>query len=233
MNLPKILATGLLIAVASVPVMAKPTVRVGTLTEISDKELWLKEAEIRGIGSHALITFNAGPKAQADLAGVKVGQEVRIVLENEPGQSASKLVSIRLCRPKEQECARIHSRKQTELARYLRENEVSQRKLAACTQAMDISLRKSFPDLPAPDAEKQPAIEQSHAINALQGQERLCVDDFMQRYQQAYFNACEQQHCGDGIGGGCYHIAGNWMHEGVLGHALRRCTSPASEAPRP
>lgn len=51
----------------------------------------------------------------------------------------------------------------------------------------------------------------------------VCLDEFMAVYQQRVYDYCEATCSGVGIGGGCAHIAGYSLHEGVLIAALESC----------
>ena len=227
-----ILCFGLLAAVLAANAAAAGRVRVGKITDISSNLMELKEAETGEIGSWGQIPFTADERAVAELAKIEIGQEVRVVLGSVPGMKDWNLVSIRPCRPGEEECRQIRSKNQAWLARSLRESAASDRRDSACRRAMDRSLRKDFPGATGLSARRLQQPERLQAINALSDEPRACFDRFAKRYESAYLRTCELHHCGDNVGGGCHHLAGYAIQD-IYDSALHKCSAPASEPSKP
>ncbi len=57
----------------------------------------------------------------------------------------------------------------------------------------------------------------------LSGKRKLCVDAVLEADRQALLDSCLMHHCGDGIGGGCWHIVGHLGKSGTLSRALQKC----------
>ena len=203
-------------------------VRVGKITDVSRNLIELKEAEIGEIGSWGQIPFAADERAVAELAKVEIGQEVRVVLGDVPGMQGWNLVSIRRCRTDEEECRQIRNKNRASLARSLRESAAFDRQQAACRRAMDVPLRKNFPGKTPLNERRSHTQQQLDAFNALKDEPRACFDQFVKRYESAYLKACEQHHCGDRIGGGCYHLLG-YAGQDIYDSALQKCSPAANE----
>lgn len=68
-------------------------------------------------------------------------------------------------------------------------------------------------------------------INAVQGKEKQCHEEFFRRYRQSIFEHCQATGAGLRVGGGCEHIVGYSIHTGVLERALEQCSERGTVEP--
>jgi hypothetical protein len=198
---------------------AADKVYVGKLSEVSNTSLVL-EAPTGDLH----IGFGAKNPALRDLHNIEVGQEVRAVfgaMRGPEGGKINELLTIRACLPRERECTRDRARMARESEAREDRSALSAKALKRCFDAMNVTLAVDARYAPKTGApEKKDAFAQS---NALQGEERACAQDVFKQHTDAYLEACQRHHCGDNIGGGCYHFAGYALNAGVAEKAVALC----------
>jgi hypothetical protein len=197
-------------------------VYVGKLMEASRDEL-----ELELSGSDLMIGFFGDPKVLDTIGQVHVGDQVRAVfgVGKRPGETRkiNKLLSIRRCATVDLECESDRKKQELEEAREAKRREESQKKQSACYDEMDAILRKDVRYVPKVSIGNEEAARTLVAVNALEGSSKACAAEVIQNHQTAVLEACEIQHSGDTIGGGCYHIAGYSMTDAVLKRAVAEC----------
>lgn len=198
---------------------AADEVYVGKVSEVSNTLLVLDAPS--GIW---YIGFAAKNSALRALHKIKIGQEVRAVfgtMRAPEGNKINELLTIRACLPRERECARDRARMARESAERTKQSALSNKALERCFDAMNVTLAgdaRYVPETGAP--EKKDAFAQSAA---LQGEERACAQNVFKQHTDAYLEACQRHHCGDNIGGGCYHFAESALNAAVAEKAVESC----------
>ncbi|SHG37888.1 hypothetical protein [Massilia sp. CF038] len=194
-------------------------VYVGKVSEVSNTSLVLKAP-----GGDWHIGFGAKNPALRALHKIKVGQEVRAVfgtMRGPEGGEINELLTIRACLPRERECTRDRARMARESAASQKQWALSAKALDRCFDAMKETLAGDARYVSKTDApEKKDAFAQS---NALQGEERACAQNVFKQHTDAYLEACQRHHCGDNIGGGCYHFARSALNAAVAEKAVASC----------
>ncbi len=218
-----LLATVFLMSATAGTSAEPPNVHVGRLREVTPTHMELDGRN----GSLLSIGFFGEPDVIEQLKGVRVGQEVRAVFGAEvpPGGSReiNKLLSIRPCAKKDAECDADRKAEQDEEDRHARMFAQMQQRHEACRQEMNQSLAAD-PRYVAPRKMRPAKAERLMAeVNALTGNAEVCADEIMKGHQAAVLDACLQQGCGEGIGGGCYHIAGYALTDAVFERAAQVC----------
>jgi hypothetical protein len=198
-------------------------VYVGELRAFSRESLQLSRNE-----SLISIGFVGDPAALAELDGLKVGEQVRVVFGSTPRSGGNgrinKLLSIRRCSKRDAQCAADGMAQDASDAEAAKARALSEKKMAQCDRKMKRTLLSDNRFAPE-------AIEMSEAqyeevlrqFNSLSGQRQECAAAVIENHHLAVLEACELHHCGDGIGGGCSHIAGYSLSEAVFARALSDC----------
>ena len=60
--------------------------------------------------------------------------------------------------------------------------------------------------------------------NALTGTARTCASKLLKEHETSVLEACLLHHCGDNIGGGCWHIAGYATNSSAIQNAIDKCS---------
>ncbi|MES3023875.1 MAG: hypothetical protein V4857_20105 [Pseudomonadota bacterium] len=197
---------------------AADKVYVGKVSEVSNTSLVLEAPT-----GDWHIGFGAKNPALRALHKIKVGQEVRAVFgamrDPEAGE-INELLTIRECLPRERECARDRARMERESTAREKQSALSANALERCFDAMNVTLADDARYVPKTAPEKKDAFARS---NALQGEELACAQNVFKQHTDAYLEACQRHHCGDNIGGGCYHFAGYALNAAVAEKAVALC----------
>lgn len=211
---------------------------LGLVAGASDDEARVYVGEVRAIshdnlelsrsGSLTMIGFVGDPAVLAGLDGLKVGEEVRAVFGSTPRPAGSgrinKLLSIRRCDKRDAQCAADGSVQDAMGAEAAKARAVSEEKMAQCDLEMEKTLLKDTRY--APHTTKIPEIQWQadlRQVNALTGKRQECANAIMKDHQKAVLEACQLHHCGDQIGGGCWHIAGRSLSDAVIERAFAVC----------
>lgn len=198
-------------------------VYVGKVIAVSHDNLQLSRNE-----SLISIGFVGDPAALAGLDGLRVGEEVRAVFGSTPRPAGSgrinKLLSIRQCKESDAQCAADGKVQDAKAAEAAKASARSMARMAQCRAEMNQTLLKDARY--APQTTKMPAI-QSQAkllqVNTLTGKPQECATAVIRDHQKAVLEACELHHCGDQVGGGCWHIAGRSLSDAAIERAFDVC----------
>jgi len=200
----------------------EPRVYVGELRAASRGSL-----ELNRNGSIISIGFVGDPVALAGLDGLRVGEEVRAVFGFAPRPGGNgrinKLLSIRRCERSDAQCAADGRAQDAEDAEREKAHALRQEERAQCHREMEKTLLADTPVAPTSNELSQTLFQDvSRQFNSLTGHRRDCADAFLRDRRAAVLQACELHHCGDGIAGGCTHIAHNSTSEDIA-RALVAC----------
>lgn len=195
------------------------TVHVGNVLAVSGDRLDLDQG-----GSFLYIGFVADADAAASITKIKVGSEVRAVFgvtRSPDGREINKLVSIRVCEAKDDQCAADRARESIERAERDQRQEAAADKHRQCRQAMNDSLAKDSRYVA--DFGGSAREEDLASFNALSGARKACAQNVLREHQQAVYESCELHRCGENIGGGCAHIVGRSMTGAAIRRAVAEC----------
>lgn len=79
------------------------------------------------------------------------------------------------------------------------------------------------PRIKVDDVSNQESKELLSKHNNLTGEAKICVEEFIKNYQKKVLEHCFLAGYANNIGGGCYHIIGYSINDGVLKKALNEC----------
>ena len=197
---------------------------VGKLLTVSPDNIKLSQGD-----SVLLIGFVGDPAALAGLDGVKVGEEVRAVFGSttRPGSPGriNKLLSIRRCAKYDEQCAADRRAQEAKAAESEKAYALLEAEFTQCHRKMEDTLLKDTRYAPTLIEMSEPQSEALvRQVNALTDKRKKCANAVIHDHQAAVLEACELHHCGDNVGGGCDHIAGNSTSDAVFEQALAICT---------
>lgn len=203
-------------------VAAERVVHVGTILEVSPQRM-----ELAAEDSVLYIGFYAEASALKRLAQVRVGDEVRAVFDTgtPPGETdpINRLVDIRRCAGGDRQCAADRKAANASAAMEARARADSERRHGQCQRAMDEALAKD-PRYVAPvDSDAAQAEAMLRESNSFVGSRRVCADAVLAGQRAAVFDACQAHRCGEGIGGGCAHLAGYAVSDAAIRRAVLEC----------
>jgi hypothetical protein len=187
----------------------------GKVSEKSNDSLELDESMTIGF-----VTTTA---ARRSLRRIRVGDEVlaHFGSARRNGQLINKLVAIRLCVPKDAECAAARAKSRAENLAYEKRLAVSEKKFGDCMRAMEQTLAADTRYVPR---NTTPASDDYRIkIKALAGEAKTCASSALGQHEVAFDDACEQHHCGDNVGGGCAHLARSAYHPWVFENVYAKC----------
>lgn len=178
-----------------------------------------------GDSSSTSIGFVCDPAICAQLDAFGAGDQVEVIfgsnLRSDMDIAVGKLLSIRKCLDNDQKCnAKLEEQHRKNLQVYA-EAMAMDKKNKECMVAMERTFLVD-PRYIGSDkiiARSGPFIE----YNMLSGKRKSCVDTVLEADRQALLDSCLMHHCGDGIGGGCWHIVGHLGRSGTLSQALQKC----------
>gem|GEM_PF-202658 len=92
-----------------------------------------------------------------------------------------------------------------------------------CLSAMDETLGRD--PRYASDVAGMPttSLQTSREFEQLGGKRQQCAKAILSEHRRAAFDACQLHHCGDDVGGGCAHIAGQSVTVAAMQRALDLC----------
>ncbi|MFZ9362541.1 MAG: hypothetical protein ACO25T_02755 [Arenimonas sp.] len=217
----KIIAALCLLLTGWVTVAAELTrVRTGVVTEIATDRLALREAS-----SSVHIGFVGEKDALTSLGKIRKGDEVRAVFGTAvgpEGRRINKLLSIRLCKKPDAECSADYQRRAAEEKEDARRRELAAKKRERCNAQMQATLSKDPRYVPAGTV----AVSNGYltSYRSLSGQAKQCGAKLLEQHEAAVLEACLLHHCGDNVGGGCWHIAGYASTSTAMQSAVNQCS---------
>lgn len=100
-------------------------------------------------------------------------------------------------------------------------NELVER-FSGCQGAMQQALANDSRFIP----QTSPATDTNETLaqfNTLAGDNKLCAINIIRQHQTAFYETCEQLHCGDNINGGCAQLTNYSINQAVLALAYQSC----------
>jgi hypothetical protein len=202
-------------------------VYVGKLVEVSgdDMQIGTKDSLI-------MIGFFGEPQVLGQLAGVRAGDDVRVVfgVGTPPGEvrPINKLLQIRRCAKHDRECAADRAAQEAQEAIEAKARAASQARHAQCRGVMDETLLKDARYVAPVGSYGSVPDQILKQLNSFTGDQRRCSNEILDAHRAAVFEACKLHHCGQAIGGGCAHIAGRGgMTTEALVRAAKVCGGKA------
>jgi hypothetical protein len=196
------------------------TIEVGVVQSVSEEHLILKQT-----AGTAHIGFLAVPAALRSLKSIRVGQEVRAefgtMTDSHSGAKIGKLLSIRACASEDAQCASDRKRAEEKPKPQPQVADAGEAKQKQCLQTMQKTLESDSRYGPPLDPEAAKAALDRYS--SFSDEERSCASQLASALREAYLNACELHHCGDGIAGGCAHLAGSAMRPEFHDKAVAKC----------
>lgn len=218
----KIIVTLALILITILAIAAEPDrVHTGKVIKVSTDGMTLDEGPA-GIVS---IGFAIDVDAVDSLKRIKAGDEIRAVFgstKGPRGNSINKLISVRVCTKNDRECTADYKRQEAQEIENEKKRAISEKKRDLCSDSMQKTLAtdaRYTPDGSIPVSDGY--LEQ---YNALKGTAHVCASNVLKEHETAVLDACLLHHCGDGIGGGCWHIAGYSMNSSAIQNAINKCS---------
>lgn len=201
----------------------EPTTYVGKIRKLV-REVQHNSIDLNSEGSYTSIGFICEPDVCLQLDGVQIDDLVEVqfgtALDLDNDRFIYKLLAVRKCENQDSRCdAGRAKQRQRDLERE-QAMEASEKKWRECHAAMNATLLAD-PRYVQPDKSEQ-GLSAFNKYNAMTGEKKSCVDIATKNHTRAVFDSCTKHHCGDGIGGGCAHIAGR-IEMGVLTGALQQC----------
>ena len=218
----KIVIALAILLIPLVAIAAEPNrVHTGKVIRVSSDGLTLDE----GPAGTVLIGFVVDDAAVNPLAKIKAGDEVRAVFgstKGPSGNSINKLLSIRPCTKNDSECAADYRKQKVQALEDEKRRAVSEKEQNICRESMQKTLSS---DPRYTRDESVPASENYlDQYNALKGAARTCASNRLKQHETSVLEACLLHHCGDNIGGGCWHIAGYSMNSSAIQNAVNTCS---------
>jgi len=218
----KIIALLALTLIALLALAAEPNrVRTGKVITVSSNGMALDQGSAGTIS----IGFVVDAGAAESLKKIKKGDEVRAVFgsaKGPSGNSINKLLSVRVCAKNDKECTTDYKNQDAQARDDEKKWKISQEKQEICRSSMQKSLvsdSRYTPENSVPASDSY--LEQ---YNALKGTARTCASNLLKGHETAVLEACLLHHCGDNIGGGCWHIAGYAMNSSAIQNAVNQCS---------
>lgn len=202
-------------------VSKEPESTVGKIRKLEHNRIELN----LGDSSATSIGFVCEPSACAQLDTVGLGDLVEAqfgaALVPDSDTLVNKLLSIRKCQAQDPTCSAKLEEQHRKALEMQAKFEAIEKKYTECMAAMERTFLAD-PRYIGSDkiiAQSGPFIEYS----MLSGKRKYCVDTVLEADRQALLDSCLMHHCGDGIGGGCWHIVGHLGKSGTLSQALQKC----------
>lgn len=197
-------------------------VHVGIVVEVSRSEIHLDQKDVS-----LFVGFFGDEDVLQQLDHLDVGDEVRAVFgTGKPAgesRSINKLLEIRRCTPNDQQCADDRNAEEAQHAADEVAHAARAKKRDECFDAMEETLSSDPRFVPSTISDESQSDAFLDQMNALAGEQRSCAHKIIRSHQAAVHDACERHHCGDGIGGGCDHIAGYAISDDAIRKAVLTC----------
>jgi len=140
----------------------------------------------------------------------------------------NKLLSMRKCLPKDQECRQVKIDYKKHVKQRKREaNKVAIREIK-CGYRMRSDLKKDSRHIG--ESWVSPLFtlknETEHEFEEMRKkpEENKCINSILTEHREAYIESCKKYQCGDRVGGGCEHMAANLLSYTLLRHAVDQCS---------
>ena len=199
-------------------IAAEPNrVDTGKVIRVSSDGLTLDQ----GPAGTVLIGFVVDDAVVGSLERIKTGDEVRAVFgstKGPNGNSINKLLSIRICTKNDRECAADHRKQKNQALEDERKRAISEKKRDLCRNSMQKTLSSDSRYTPSESV----TVSENYLAQykALEGTARTCASNQLKQHEIAVLEACLLHHCGDNIGGGCWHIARYSMNSAAIQNAV-------------
>ncbi len=197
----------------------EPKIRVGKVAHV---ERNLIEFDLEG--GYLSIGFVCEASVCSQLNKVRPGDQVEarfgVALVSDQDTPINKLLALRICEAQDPGCDAGREKQRQEDVEHQRRREVSDKQRDECRAAMERTLLADPRYIVLPELEPAPTVVDDW--NALAKEQKICADALIEAHRQAVFDSCNKHRCGDQIGGGCWHIAGQ-LPSRVVSQALQKC----------
>ncbi len=218
----KILAALALFVIGFMVIAAEPDrADTGKVVEVSSDGITLD----RATAGTVRIGFVTDIEALTSLKEIRIGDEVRAVFgstQGPDGHSINKLLSIRVCTKNDEQCAADYKRQEIEEQDSANNRAIAWKKYELCNDSMRATLTSDTRYL----SNKSVPVSDTHLdrYNALKGTARTCAVKLLRVHETSVLEACLLHHCGDSIGGGCWHIASYATDSSAIQNATNKCS---------
>lgn len=197
--------------------MAEEWLITGFVYEMSENQLALEE---RHTESFISLIFQCETDVCESVRRINVGDEVILALERKNNEN--KLLSIRKCVTDDKQCLEVKNFDVKEFEEVAQTIKVSEQCQLRMNEALS-SRRLYFADDPKKSDDSNKIIDQFNRIYE-QPKYKKCISNFLSAYENAVFEVCQEQRCGENIGGGCYHIVNFSVTTPVIKAAIEHCS---------
>lgn len=197
--------------------MSEEWLITGFVYEMSENQLVLEQ---RHTESYVSLMFQCETDVCKSVGRVNVGDEVILALDRKNNEN--KLLSIGKCVTDDEQCLEVKNLDVKEFEEVAQAIKASEQ----CQLRMNEALRSRslyFADDPKKSDNSNKIIDQFNSIYE-QSKYKKCISDFLSAYKNAVFEVCQEQRCGEKIGGGCYHKVNFSVTTPVIKAAIEQCS---------
>ena len=203
-------------------IASEESFEMGIVQQISESRI---ELEMQHTGSYSHIGFFCEPEICMTTQKIKIGDKVLLTLA--AIDRRNKLLSIRKCTINDVQCDKVREISIKEHVKRKQASELAFKKIRQCRDRMDQDLmndnRYVFKKEHEYSDEKASQIREKYKSMYAKPNYKQCLYGFVKTHEKALLETCLKHDCGQGIGGGCYHIAGNAISINVLEAAMVKC----------
>ena len=180
--------------------------------------------DLRHTGTFTYIGYLCDSVVCESVNEVKIGDEVLLTLGSDGGRN--RLLAIRKCEFDDAECEKVKEldvKKDGEMAQIIK---ASSEKHKQCRYRMNEDLKNINLYFSGDLTESNNTAQIVELYNNIREQPEYknCLSDFLDTYRNAVLKICKKYKCGEGIGGGCYHIVGYSVTTPVIEAAIEQCS---------
>lgn len=181
---------------------------VGTIRDRSDKAVVLDFLD-----SSWTAAFECDPPACAAVQALPLGREISLQLAWELADDdrfRRRLLQARLCTPQDAACNTSRQQQTAELNRLHQELNAEKEKFLACDARMSADMAAlGFGDANTASERHAAAPAKPGELDSQDMQD--CMRRLDERFADLAFQSCTRHGCGDGVGGGCWHITPDFV----------------------
>lgn len=157
--------------------------------------------------------FECAPATCAAVQQLPLGREIGLRLAWELADDdrfALRLLDARLCTPRNAACDASRQRQVAELDLVHKEMDAEQKRLRACDARMSTDMAAiGFGDATAVGGVHAAQPVEPEALDKPVLQD--CMRKLDERFAELALQSCERHRCGDGVGGGCWHLTPSFV----------------------
>jgi len=203
------------------PLQAQDTVEdraTGMVRESSGNSISMRKRT----GGFYSVGFQCEPTVCAEARNLIPGERIVIYLGS--NDRTNVLIGIRKCEEPDEECDEVENIQLQRHKETTRQWQLNQFRQLRCA----LKMRK---DLKNKDEYVYLGIAKLFFYEYLSSNEgepensseEACLDKILSRHVEVELESCKKYNCGENIGGGCYHMAGQSITESIYQEALKRC----------